>query len=145
MPWKRATQYKRFYVGSLGQWNCRFCLPSTARMYLQLPQEFFIILNYFHYLSLFLILRIETFKYTSNHQIIDIKSRTSLMYDGSVGICSVHSEIRESDMCKFENNGVTKKFSAKESPKMITECWTKVLMVEIKRKRFKDHFWSENR
>ena len=63
------------------------------------------------------------------------------MYDGSVGICSVHSEIREStDMCKFENNGVTKKFSAKESPKMIKECWTKVLMVEIKRKRFKDHF-----
>ena len=50
----------------LGQWNCRFCLPSTARMCLQLPQEFFIILNYFHYLSLFLILRIETFKYTSN-------------------------------------------------------------------------------
>jgi hypothetical protein len=27
---------------------------------------------------------------------------------------------------------------------MIKECWTKVLMVEIKRKRFKDHFWSEN-
>ena len=71
-------------------------------MCLQLPQEFFIILNYFHYLSLFLILRIETFKYTSNHQIFDIKSRTSLMYDGSVGICSIHSEIRESDMCKFE-------------------------------------------
>ena len=67
------------------------------------------------------------------------------MYDGSVGICSVHSEICESDMCKFENNGMTKKFSAKESPKMIKECWTKVLMVEIKRKRFKDHFWSENR
>jgi hypothetical protein len=43
-------------------------------------------------------------------------------------------------MCKFENNGVTKKFSAKESPKMIKECWTKVLMVEIKRKRFKDIF-----
>ena len=98
-------------------------------MCLQLPQEFFIIINYFHYLSLFLILRIETFKYTSNHQIFDIKSRTSLMYDGSVGIfCSVHSvdsDIRESDMCKFENNGVTKKFSAKESPKMIKECWTK--------------------
>ena len=36
----------------------------------------------FHYLSLFLILRIETFKYTSNHQIFDIKSRTSLMYNG---------------------------------------------------------------
>jgi hypothetical protein len=36
-------------------------------------------------------------------------------------------------MCKFENNGVTKKFSAKESPKMIKECWTKVLMVEILR------------
>ena len=105
-------------------------------MCLQLPQEFFIILNYFHYLSLFLILRIETFKYTSNHQIFDIKSRTSLMYDGSVSICSVHSEIRESDMCKFENSGVTKKFSTKESPKMIKECWTKVLMVEIKRKRF---------
>jgi hypothetical protein len=35
------------------------------------------------------------------------------MYDGSVGICSVHSDICESDMCKFENNGVTKKFSAK--------------------------------
>ena len=62
------------------------------------------------------------------HQIFDIKSRTSLMYDGSVGICSVQSEIRESDMCKFENNGVTKKFSANESPKMIKECWTKVLM-----------------
>ena len=31
------------------------------------------------------------------------------MYDGSVGICSVHSGICESDMCKFENNGVTKK------------------------------------
>jgi hypothetical protein len=46
-------------------------------------------------------------------------------------------------MCKFENNGMTKKFSAKESPKMIKECWTKVLMVEIKRKRYKDHFWSE--
>jgi hypothetical protein len=62
------------------------------------------------------------------------------MYDaGSVGICLVHSEIRES------KNGVTKKFSAKEGPKMIKECWTKVLMVEIKRKRFKDHFWSENR
>ena len=102
-------------------------------MCLQLPQEFFIILNYFHYLSLFLILRIKTFKYTSNHQIFDIKSRTSLMYDRSVGICSVHSDIRESDMCKFENNGVTKKFSAKESPKMIKECWTKMLMVEIKR------------
>jgi hypothetical protein len=29
------------------------------------------------------------------------------MYDGSVGICSVHSEIRESDMCKFENSGMT--------------------------------------
>jgi hypothetical protein len=87
------------HASTLGQWN--------------------IILNYFHYLSLFLILRIETFKYTSNHQIFDIKSHTSLMYDGSVGICSVHSEIRESDMCKFENNGVTKKFSAKESPKMI--------------------------
>jgi hypothetical protein len=57
------------------------------------------------------------------------------MYDGSVGICSVHSEIRESDMYKFENNGVTKKFSAKESPKMIKECWTKVLMVEIKRNK----------
>jgi hypothetical protein len=29
---------------------------------------------------------------------------------------------------------------------MIKECWTKkVLMVEIKRKRFMDHFWSENR
>jgi hypothetical protein len=28
---------------------------------------------------------------------------------------------------------------------MIKECWTKVLMVKIKRKRFKDHFWSENR
>jgi hypothetical protein len=27
---------------------------------------------------------------------------------------------------------------------MIKECWTKVLMVEIKRKRFKDH-GSENR
>ena len=24
------------------------------------------------------------------------------MYDGSVGICSVHSEIRKSGMCKFE-------------------------------------------
>ena len=66
-------------------------------MCLKLPQEFFIILNYFHYLPFFLILRIETFKYTSNHQIFDIKSRTSLMYDGSVFICSVHSEIRESD------------------------------------------------
>jgi hypothetical protein len=28
------------------------------------------------------------------------------MYDGSVGICLVHLEIRESDMCKFENNGI---------------------------------------
>jgi hypothetical protein len=28
---------------------------------------------------------------------------------------------------------------------MIKECWTKVLMVEIKRKRFMDNFWSENR
>jgi hypothetical protein len=27
---------------------------------------------------------------------------------------------------------------------MIKECWTKVLMVEIKRKRFKNHFWLEN-
>jgi hypothetical protein len=36
------------------------------------------------------------------------------MYDGSVFICSVHLEIRESDICKFENNGVTKKFSAKK-------------------------------
>ena len=105
------------YDFSLGQWNCRFCLPSTARMCLQLQQEFFIILIYFHYLSLFLILRIETFKYTSKHQIFDIKSRTSLMYGGSVCICSVHSEIRESDMCKFKNNGVTKKFSAKEAQK----------------------------
>ena len=98
--------FNRGILTMLGQWNCRFCLPSTARMCLQLPQECFIILNYFHYLSLFLILRIETFKYASNHQIFDIKSRTWLMYDGSDGICSVHSEIRESDMCKFENNGV---------------------------------------
>jgi hypothetical protein len=51
----------------------------------------------------------------------------------------------ERGWCKFENNGAAKKFSAKESPKIIKECWTKVLMVEIKRKRFKDHFWSENR
>jgi hypothetical protein len=28
---------------------------------------------------------------------------------------------------------------------MIKECWTKVLMVEIKRKRFMDHFRSEIR
>jgi hypothetical protein len=74
---------------SLGQWNCRFCLPSTARMCLQLPQEFFIILNYFHYLSLFLILYAS--KLSNVHQIFDIKSRTSLMYDGSVGICSVYT------------------------------------------------------
>ena len=68
------------------------------------------------------------------------------MYDGSVFICSVHSEIRESDMCKFENNGVTNKFSAKESPKMIKlRMLDKSVMVESKRKRFMDHFWSENR
>ena len=125
----------------LGQWNCRFCLPSTARMCLKLPQEFFIILNYFHYLSLFLILRIETFKYTSNLRykkpyIADVWW-ISLHLFGTLGNSRVDWH---SDMCKFENNGVTKKFSAKESPKMIKECWTKVLMVEIKRKRFKDHF-----
>jgi hypothetical protein len=60
------------------------------------------------------------------------------MYDGSVGICSVHSVIRESDMCKFE-------IFSKGKPKNDKIMRTKVLMVEIKRKRFKDHFWSENR
>jgi capsule polysaccharide export protein KpsE/RkpR len=48
----------------------------------------FIICHYFQFYAS---------KLSNIHQIFDIKSRTSLMYDGSVGICSVHSDICESD------------------------------------------------
>jgi hypothetical protein len=91
-------------------------------MCLELPQEFFIILNYFHYLSLFLILRIETFKYTSNHQIFDIKSHTSLMYDGSVFICSVYTRKFASLPCANSKTMVWQRnFQQRKAQKMIKD------------------------
>jgi hypothetical protein len=85
--------------------------PACAWNYRTNFSLFLIIFIICHYLSLFLILLIETFKYYHcqqgiqiYNQIFEIKSRTSLMIGRH--LFGMHSEISEFDMCKFENNGV---------------------------------------